>query len=319
MPPRVIDQRFGRAAVLEEAVNDALPELYGEAVARTRSTSLGQPEVEVTEFDDGEQPEVHRRGRRPPRDRRCRTSRPAVAVDDVEVTDEDVDEQIDALRERFATLNGGRARGRSRRRLRHHRPVGHASTARSVEDGSAPRPVLRGRQRPAPRRPRRGRHRAVRRRVARPSPPRWSAASTPARTPTSRSPSTRSRSGAARARRRVRPDRERVRHPRRAARRRRDPARPASGSSRASRPGTSVLERLLAWSTCRCRRASSQAEIERRQHDLEHQLEHAGMTGALPRGRGARPRRSSTPSIEERAREASRRSSCSTWSPSSRS
>ena len=32
IPARVIDQRFGRGAVLEEAVNDALPKFYTEAI-----------------------------------------------------------------------------------------------------------------------------------------------------------------------------------------------------------------------------------------------------------------------------------------------
>lgn len=39
IPNRVIDQRFGRGAVLEEAVNDALPKFYTEAVNEESSTS----------------------------------------------------------------------------------------------------------------------------------------------------------------------------------------------------------------------------------------------------------------------------------------
>ena len=54
VPPRVIDQRFGRAVVLEEAVNEALPELYGQAVEENDVQVLGQPEVDVTELEDGE-------------------------------------------------------------------------------------------------------------------------------------------------------------------------------------------------------------------------------------------------------------------------
>ena len=55
MPARIIDQRFGRGAVLEEAVNEALPEFYTEAVDEDELNALGQPEVDITEFDDGEQ------------------------------------------------------------------------------------------------------------------------------------------------------------------------------------------------------------------------------------------------------------------------
>src|SRR6185295_20061000 len=48
VPPRVIDQRFGRATVLDEAVNDALPKFYGEALEANDVSPLGQPEVDVT-------------------------------------------------------------------------------------------------------------------------------------------------------------------------------------------------------------------------------------------------------------------------------
>src|SRR5690242_8260452 len=54
IPARVIDQRFGRGAVLEEAVNDALPKFYTEAVNEAEIDVLGQPEVDITELKDGE-------------------------------------------------------------------------------------------------------------------------------------------------------------------------------------------------------------------------------------------------------------------------
>ncbi len=104
VPARIIDQRIGRAAVLEEAVNSALPKAYGDAVREAGVQALGQPEIEVTKLDDGEllsfTAEV---------DVRPQISLPAlegieVSVDDAEVTEADVDEQLDALRDRFATL-----------------------------------------------------------------------------------------------------------------------------------------------------------------------------------------------------------------------
>ena len=106
VPPRVIDQRFGRAAVLEEAVNEALPGLYGKAVEDNDVQVIGQPEVDVTELADGERlvftAEV---------DVRPDFELPdyeglEVTVDDAEVSDADVDEQLEGLRERFATLTG---------------------------------------------------------------------------------------------------------------------------------------------------------------------------------------------------------------------
>ena len=49
IPARIIDQRVGRGAVLQEAVNDALPRFYGQAVEENKIRPLGQPEVDVTE------------------------------------------------------------------------------------------------------------------------------------------------------------------------------------------------------------------------------------------------------------------------------
>ena len=106
VPAAMIDQYVGRGAVLEEAVNDALPRLYGEAVRENEIDILGHPEIEVTEFNDGDQlvftAEV---------DVRPEITLPdydglPVTVDDAEVDDAQVEEQIQALRDRFATLKG---------------------------------------------------------------------------------------------------------------------------------------------------------------------------------------------------------------------
>ncbi len=43
VPPQVIDQRVGRGPVLEEAINDALPKLYSQAVRTTRSRRSAGP------------------------------------------------------------------------------------------------------------------------------------------------------------------------------------------------------------------------------------------------------------------------------------
>ena len=54
MPARIIDQRVGRAAVLDEAVNDALPGRTPRPSRRTSCAPLGQPEIELTKLEDGE-------------------------------------------------------------------------------------------------------------------------------------------------------------------------------------------------------------------------------------------------------------------------
>ncbi|GAA2022081.1 trigger factor [Pseudokineococcus marinus] len=108
VPPRIIDQRVGRAAVLQEAVNDALPEFYSRAAQEQELRVLGQPSVEVTEVpvDEGSQlaftAEVDVR---PTIDLPDYASI-EVSVDDVEVSEEDVTTRLDALRARFGTLTG---------------------------------------------------------------------------------------------------------------------------------------------------------------------------------------------------------------------
>ncbi|MDT4936954.1 MAG: trigger factor, partial [Pseudonocardiales bacterium] len=106
VPARVIDQRVGRAAVLEEAVNDALPRVYGEAAREHEIKPLGQPDIDVTNLDDGESLSFTAEVDIRPEITLPELAGLAVTVDDVEVTEADVDEQLDALRDRFASLTG---------------------------------------------------------------------------------------------------------------------------------------------------------------------------------------------------------------------
>jgi trigger factor len=106
IPPRVIDQRIGRGAVLEQAVNEAVPQLYGRALEEHEVFALGQPELAITKLDDGKElaftAEVDVR---PKFDIPDLDGMP-VTVDDAEVTPDQVEEYIGALRERFASLKG---------------------------------------------------------------------------------------------------------------------------------------------------------------------------------------------------------------------
>jgi trigger factor len=104
VPPRLIDQRVGRAAVLEETLNDAIPTHYSSAVREHEVKVLGSPEVEVTELSDGEKvlftAEVDVR----PEIALPDFSSVSAVVDEIVVADADVEESIDNLRERFAVL-----------------------------------------------------------------------------------------------------------------------------------------------------------------------------------------------------------------------
>jgi trigger factor len=104
VPPRIIDQRLGRGVVLEQAVNDAVPQLYGKALADSEVRALGQPDLEITRLDDGEQlaftAEVDVR----PKFELPDLASLSVTVDNAEVGPDDVEEYLGELRERFASL-----------------------------------------------------------------------------------------------------------------------------------------------------------------------------------------------------------------------
>ena len=108
VPNRIIDQRVGRGAVVQEAVNEALPKFFAEAVEAEEVRAIGRPEVDVTEvpLEDGQDLEFTvETDVRPEIDLPDLTGI-AVEVDTVEVTDDDIEERLTGLRERFGTLVG---------------------------------------------------------------------------------------------------------------------------------------------------------------------------------------------------------------------
>jgi trigger factor len=96
VPAAMIDQRFGRGAVLDEAINAALPTFYSQAAKENDVLVIGRPNVDITELKDNEKlsftvevdvrPEIK------------------IEVDDVAITDKDVEDQLQSLRTRFGTL-----------------------------------------------------------------------------------------------------------------------------------------------------------------------------------------------------------------------
>lgn len=50
VPPRIIDQRFGRGLVIQDVVNRVVPTYLGEAIDEHELVSLGQPNVDVREL-----------------------------------------------------------------------------------------------------------------------------------------------------------------------------------------------------------------------------------------------------------------------------
>src|SRR5215471_1662171 len=104
VPTAVIDQRVGRETILTEAVQDTIPVQLRAAVIEHAVRMLGRPEVDITDFADGQplkftaeidvRPEIT-------------VPDPAtveVTVDPVVVSDEDIDVQVTGLLQRFSTL-----------------------------------------------------------------------------------------------------------------------------------------------------------------------------------------------------------------------
>ena len=104
VPPQVIDMRVGRAAVLTEAVNEALPEFYSKAVQEAEVFTLGQPEVEVTQLDDGKDLTFTAEVEVRPKFELPDFAELSVTVDNAVITPDDVEEYLSTLRERFASL-----------------------------------------------------------------------------------------------------------------------------------------------------------------------------------------------------------------------
>ena len=108
IPARVIDQRFGRAAVLEEAVNDALPRFYTQAVDEGKIDVLGQPDITdiegVERIADGGDLKFTAEVDVRPEITLPDFSEISVTVDAIEVSDEDVAKSLEQLRERFSSV-----------------------------------------------------------------------------------------------------------------------------------------------------------------------------------------------------------------------
>ena len=104
VPPAVIDRQVGRGAVLDQAINEVVPQKYVEALQANSLQPLAQPEIEVTKFEDNDALEFTAEV-----DVRPEIVLPSydglvAEVADAELSDAEVDEQVEALRERFATL-----------------------------------------------------------------------------------------------------------------------------------------------------------------------------------------------------------------------
>jgi trigger factor len=104
VPASVIDQRVGRGAVLNEAVQEAIPEQIIAAVREHDVKTLGRPDVDITEFSDGEPLRFTAEVDVRPEISLPDLSTISVTVDEIQIGDDEIEEQVNGLRERFATL-----------------------------------------------------------------------------------------------------------------------------------------------------------------------------------------------------------------------
>jgi trigger factor len=106
VPAKLLEARIGREAMLDQVVNDALPDRYGQAVTESDLRPLGQPDISVTNKQYGQDlaftVEVDVRPEMTLPDPGALT----VTVDPIEISDDEVDAELQSLRARFGTLTG---------------------------------------------------------------------------------------------------------------------------------------------------------------------------------------------------------------------
>ncbi|GAC79779.1 MULTISPECIES: trigger factor [Gordonia] len=105
-PAKLIEARVGRQSILEQVVNDALPNKYSQAIAEADIKAISQPELDVAELEDGQPVRFTAEVDIRPEITLPEYSTIAVQVDAIEVADADVETELDNLRARFGTLVG---------------------------------------------------------------------------------------------------------------------------------------------------------------------------------------------------------------------
>lgn len=108
VPAPIIDQRVGREAVISEAVNAGLDDFYRQGVEEADVRPIGRPAADIAEVPDAKTLEGNLKivvevDVRPEFELPALEGR-KVTVDAAEVTDAEIDTELDELRGRFGTL-----------------------------------------------------------------------------------------------------------------------------------------------------------------------------------------------------------------------
>jgi trigger factor len=106
VPVKLLEARIDKDAMLDQVVGEAVPSKYSEAVTTADVRPLGQPEIEITKKVYGEDLEFTAEVDVRPEIELPDLEGLKFAVDPIEVTDEEVDAELQSLRARFGTLTG---------------------------------------------------------------------------------------------------------------------------------------------------------------------------------------------------------------------
>src|SRR5690625_7173000 len=111
VPTRLVARAFGRPALMQEAVNDAMPDFYQQAAAAAEIKPVGRPEVEITDIpgpdgtDEGDLIFVVEQDVRPELELPD-FSTLELEIEEPSVDDDSVEVRLTELRERFGSLEG---------------------------------------------------------------------------------------------------------------------------------------------------------------------------------------------------------------------
>jgi trigger factor len=106
VPVKLLEARIDKEAMLDQVVGEAVPSKYSEAVTTADVRPLGQPEIEITKKVYGEDLEFTAEVDIRPEIELPDLEGLKITVDPIEVSDEEVDTELQNLRARFGTLTG---------------------------------------------------------------------------------------------------------------------------------------------------------------------------------------------------------------------
>lgn len=104
VPAQIIDRQIGRDVVIDQAVNDALPQIYVEALQENNIVPLSQPEIDLADVEDGKELSFTAELDVKPEIELPDYAGIEAQVEDLAVGDDEIEEQLQTLRQRFGSL-----------------------------------------------------------------------------------------------------------------------------------------------------------------------------------------------------------------------